>query len=174
MNPELPRTFVRTRHSPTLTELESLHNWCKHNLSDNSNILEFGAGPTTWAIATAVRPATYVCVEEYAPSIQQVIDHLTDVTVIKGSWYKIPEDVRYDFIFVDSSAGYPPGDGGLHRDEAVKYGERLLSDNGYIALHDWHARSGKAPRKYLESTGHYELVASVKDRTGLGIYRRCF
>jgi hypothetical protein len=173
MNLSLPKSFNRTRHSPTLKELNFIYDWLKHNMREGCSALEFGAGPTTWAIATALNPNKYVVVEDYIPSIQAILDHLTDITIIKGIWYNIPEDIKYDFVFVDSSAGYPPRDGGLHRDEAVKYAQRLISDNGVIAIHDWHTRSGKAPRKYLESCSNYKLVASLNDRTGVGIYKKC-
>lgn len=173
MDPPLPDTFIRTRHSPTVKELDFIHDWVKNHVSEGCNVLEFGAGPSTWAIATAANPKKYIVVEDYIPSIQAVLDHLTDITIIKGVWYNIPEDVTYDFVFVDSSAGYPPGDGGLHRDEAVKYAQRLISENGYIAIHDWHGRSGKGPRNYLENCADYKLVASLTNRTGVGIYQRC-
>jgi hypothetical protein len=171
MNPELPRSFKLTRHSPTVAELEFMHEWVKNNLSDDCNVLEFGAGPTTWAIFKAVKCNRYVVVEDHAQSLKALLLHLPDLEVVNSTWYKIPEDIKYDFVFVDSSAGYPPGVSGLHRDEAAKYGERLLAPGGHIMLHDWHGRSGRGPRHYLESSGDYELVASLNGRTGVGIYR---
>lgn len=171
MTPELPKSFTVTRVSPTAGELDFIHDWLKENVTKEVNVLEFGAGPTTWAIATALQVNRYVLVEHWIPSIKDVLDHLEDIEIIKGLWYSIPEDIKYDIIFVDSSAGYPPGDGGLHRDEAVKYAERLLSNNGYILLHDWRKRSGVAPRRYIEGTGAYKQVASFKGKTGVGIYQ---
>ena len=172
MSLNIPKTFKLTRHSPTINELTFLHNWLKQNVNEGLNVLEFGAGPTTWVIATTINPQKYVVVEDFVPSLYQLLDHLTDINIIKGIWYNIPEDVKYNFVFVDSSAGYPPGGDGLFRDEAVKYSERLLAENGFIAIHDWHGRSGKAPRNYLENSGNYKLIDSITDRTGLGIYQR--
>jgi len=156
--------------SPTIPELEFIHEWWKDNLEQGCKVLEFGAGPTSWAIQKAVNPSLYVAVEDWPDTIKDVIDHLDDIQIITSTWLDIPEET-YDFIFVDSSAGYPPGDGGLHRDEATKFGERLMSENGFIMLHDWHGRSGGRPRRYLENNG-YELVASFENRTGVGVYKR--
>jgi len=170
MDPELPKTFTLTKVSPTTPELEFIHKWCKENLPNGCNVLEFGAGPTTWAISTAARPSKYVCMEHWIPSIKDVIDHLDNITIIKTDWYAIPDDIRYDFVFIDSSAGYPPGDQGLHRHDACQFSERLLKDGGYIMIHDWRKRSGHKSRLYLESKG-YELVASFLGRTGVGVYK---
>ena len=171
MSPELPKSFELTRHSPTAEELEFMHEWVKNNLQDGCNVLEFGAGPTTWAISKAVKCDNYVVVEDHMPSLKALMSHMPELKPVTSTWYKIPDDIEYDLVFVDSSAGYPPGVTGLHRDEAAKYGERLLTQNGYIMLHDWHGRSGSGPRRYLESTGSYELVASLNGKTGVGIYR---
>lgn len=175
MTINLPESFIKTRYSPTEKELDFLQQWMKSNLNykNDYNILEFGAGPSTWIMYHSVKINKYVCVEDHIPSVRTLLEHINDLTLVKGIWYQIPEDIKYDFIFVDSSAGYPPGDGGLHRDEAVKYGQRLLEDNGFIAIHDWHGRSGRAPRRYLEKCESYNLVASLKDRTGIGIYQKC-
>lgn len=170
MDPALPKSFTMTRVSPTIAELEFMHDWCKKNLNDGSNILEFGAGPSTWALATAVKSNRYVCMEHWIPSIKDVLDHLDDITIIKTDWYAIPDDIKYDFVFVDSSAGYPPGDHGLRRHDACEFSERLLKDGGYIMIHDWRKRSGRKSRIYLESKG-YELVGSFDGRTGVGVYK---
>jgi len=170
MNPALPKTFTVTRVSPTIPELEFMHDWCKNNVAEGANILEFGAGPTTWAIATAISPSKYVCMEHWVPSIKDVIDHLEDITIVKTDWYGIPDNIKYDLVFVDSSAGYPPGGDGLHRHDACEFSERLLKDGGHIMIHDWRKRSGHKSRLYLESKG-YELVASFNGRTGVGVYK---
>lgn len=168
---ELPKTMSRTRVSPSMQELEFMYNWCKNNLKSGCNILEFGAGPSTYVIKKACDPKIYIAVEDWIPTIKDVTIHVENIMIINSTWFDIPE-YTYDFIFVDSSAGYPPKDGGLHRDEATKYGERMLSNNGHIMLHDWHGRSGKAPRRYLENSG-YQLVGSLNDKTGVGIYKKC-
>lgn len=171
MTPELPKSFSMTRVSPTMNELDFLHDWLKSNIDEEANVLEFGAGPTTWAIATALKVNRYVLIEHWVPAIKDVLNHLNDIEIIRSLWYNIPEDIQYNVVFVDSSAGYPPGGGGLHRDEAVKYAERLLSEDAHIILHDWRKRSGSAPRRYIEKSGNYKLVASFSGRTGLGIYK---
>lgn len=171
MTLELPKTFTITKVSPTIGELNFIYDWLKNNINQKVNVLEFGAGPSTWAITSALEVDQYVLIEHWAPSINDVLNHLNNIKIIKGLWYDIPENIKYDVVFVDSSAGYPPSNKGLHRDEAVKYSERLLSDNGYIILHDWHKRSGSAPKKYIENTNNYKLVASFRGRTGVGIYK---
>lgn len=169
MSLNLPKSFKLTRVSPTIPELEFMYEWCTKNIPKNSKVLEFGAGPSTWAIYSAVSPSVYVSVEDWVPSIKDVTEHIDGVKFIRSTWFDIPED-EYDFIFVDSSAGFPPKTPGLHRDEAVKYGERLLKKGGYIMIHDWRKRSGKAPRQYLESSG-YVLIDKCDGRTGVGVYR---
>jgi len=161
----------RTRHSPSVKELEFLYNWLSSNVKKGCNVLEFGAGPTTWVIYKAVNSSKYVAVENYGPSVQVISSHMGKmINIVTRLWYDIPEDVKYDVIFVDSSAGYPPGDPNLHRKEAVIYSERLLADDGVFIIHDWHHRSGKAPRRYLESK-NYKLVDSIVDYRGVGIYK---
>ena len=179
MSLEIPKTFELTRVSPTIAELEFMYSWCKENISQGANVLEFGTGPSTWAIATAINPSIYVAVEDYEPAIKSVVDHInnndklnTNVDIVKRTWFDIPEDVKYDFIFVDSSAGYPPGATGLHRDEAAKYGNNLMAEGGTIMIHDWNKRSGKKPRIWLEANG-FKLVASFKNRTGVGVFQKC-
>lgn len=172
MTPGLPRSFKITRVSPTMPELDFMHDWCKKNIAEGSNVLEFGAGPTTWAIATAINPSKYVVMEHWVPSIKDVIDHLEDIHIVKSTWYAIPDDVEYDFVFIDSSAGYPPGGDGLHRHDAVEFSERLLSKGGHIMIHDWRKRSGSKSRAYLEKNG-YKLVDSFNGRTGVGVYKQC-
>lgn len=172
MNPALPKTIAVTRVSPTIPELEFIHSWCKANVSEGGNVLEFGAGPTTWAISTAINPDRYICMEHWVPSIQDVVDHLSDVEIIRTNWFAIPDDIKYDFVFVDSSAGYPPGGDGLHRHDACEFSERLLSKNGFIMIHDWRRGSGSKPRAWLEANG-FELVESFNGRTGVGVYKRC-
>jgi len=172
VDPALPKTFSVTRVSPTIPELDFMHDWCKENMQDNANILEFGAGPTTWAIATAITPNRYICMEHWVPSITDVIDHLEDIEIIKTNWYAIPDDIKYDLVFVDSSAGYPPGDDGLHRHEACEFSSRLLADGGHIMIHDWRKRSGARSRVWLEANG-FECVASFNGRTGVGVFKRC-
>jgi len=169
MSLNLPKTFTMTRVSPTIEELQFMHKWCTKNVLQKAKILEFGAGPTTWAIHKAVNPSLYVAVEDWPSTVKDVMNHLSDVKIVKSTWFDIPEE-EYDFIFVDSSAGYPPKSPGLHRDEAAKYGERLLKKGGFIMLHDWRKRSGKGPRQYLESNG-YKLVDSLRGRTGVGVYQ---
>lgn len=169
MSLDLPKSFTLTRVSPSMAELEFMYEWCINNLPKGGKVLEFGAGPTTWAINKAMEPSKYVAVEDWIPTIKDVTLHLDNIEIIKTTWFDIPDD-EYDLVFVDSSAGYPPGATGLHRDEAAKYGERLLAEGGYIMLHDWHSRSGRAPRKYLEGAG-YKLVASFENKVGVGIYK---
>lgn len=171
MIPDLPKDFKMTRVSPTMGELNFIHDWLKSNVNYSVNVLEFGAGPTTWAIATALNFNRYVLIEHWLPAISDISNHLKNIEIKRTTWYDIPEDIQYDVIFVDSSAGYPPGSKGLHRDEAVKYSERLLAKNGIIILHDWRKRSGAAPKKYMENSGNYNLVASFPGRTGVGIYK---
>lgn len=170
MNLVIPKTFEITRVSPTLDELEFIYDWCKNNINKGSNVLEFGAGPTTWAICKAIEPSKYVCMEHWIPSIKDVVDHLDNITIIESDWYAIPDDIEYDFVFVDSSAGYPPGSTGLHRHDACEFSGRLLNDGGYIMIHDWRKRSGKKSRQYLEKNG-YELVDHFNGRTGVGVYK---
>lgn len=179
MSLELPKTFELTRVSPTIQELEFMHDWCKNNIAQHSNVLEFGAGPSTWAISTAINPNKYVSVEDWEPAIKDVVDHINNnkninfnIDIVRRTWYDIPDDIKYDFVFVDSSAGYPPGATGLHRDEAAKYGDSLLASNGTIMIHDWHKRSGKKPRIWLENNG-FKLVDSFHGRTGVGVFQRC-
>jgi len=168
---DLPKTMKRTRVSPTIDELNFIYDWCINNLKDGCKVLEFGAGPSTFAINKACNPSIYITVEDWIPTLKDVINHVSNIKIINSTWFDIPED-KYDFVFVDSSAGYPPKDGGLHRDEAVKYSEKLLADDGYIMLHDWHGRSGKAPRRYLENSG-YKLIDSFTNKTGVGVYKKC-
>lgn len=172
MDPALPKTFRLTRVSPTMEELDFIHDWCRNNIEEGGNVLEFGAGPTTWALATAINANVYVSMEHWAPAITDVLDHLEDIQFVKTNWYAIPDDIKYDLVFVDSSAGYPPGGDGLHRDKACEFSERLLSDNGHIMIHDWRKRSGRKSRIWLENNG-FECVASCDGRTGVGVYKRC-
>lgn len=165
----IPKGLEITRVSPTIDELSFINKWCNLNLKEGCKILEFGSGPSTWAIHTACKPSLYVAVEDWVPTLRN-ISKFVDVTFIRSLWYDIPEE-NYDLIFVDSSAGYPPGTPGLHRDEAIKYSERFLNNNGYIMIHDWRKRSGKAPRLYLENSG-YKLVDSFNGRTGVGVYQK--
>jgi len=167
---KLPNTLRLSRVSPSVKELEWLEEWLSKNIKPGSNILEYGCGPSTWVIKEATKPKNYVTVEHYVPIIKDVMLAIPDLTLIKTTWYDIPP-IGYDFIFVDSSAGYPPGGNGLFRHEAAKYSENLLNPNGYIALHDWHGRSGKKPRAYLENNG-YTLVDSITHKVGIGIYRK--
>ena len=39
----------------------------------------------------------------------------------------------------------------LRRQEAAEWGAKLLSEKGTIMIHDWHKRSGKKPRIWLEN-----------------------
>lgn len=172
MGLNIPKTFTITRVSPTIEELEFMYNWCKNNIAEGSNVLEFGAGPTTWALSKAINPTNYICMEHWIPSIKDVLDHLDNITMVRTDWYSIPDDIEYDLVFVDSSAGYPPGDSGLHRHDACEFSERLLKNGGYIMIHDWRKRSGKKSRQYLENK-KYKLVDSFNGRTGVGIYK-CF
>jgi hypothetical protein len=112
----------------------------------------------------------YVAVEHWVPSIKDVVNHIPSVKIIKSIWYDIPND-KYDLVFVDSSAGYPPGGSGLYRDKATEYASRLLNTNAHIMIHDWHGKSGKTTKAYLENSG-FKLVDFLNDRTGVGIYSK--
>ena len=54
MSIDIPESFTLTRVSPTKPELEFIYEWCKENLPQGCKVLEFGAGPSTWAIQKAV------------------------------------------------------------------------------------------------------------------------
>ena len=122
MSLNIPKTFSVTRVSPTIKELEFIYDWCKK--SKPKKILEFGCGPTTWAIhqgATndGLEPLSlYVAMEHWVPSIKDVVNHIPTVKIIKSIWYDIPNE-KYDLVFIDSSAGYPPGGSGLYRHKAA-------------------------------------------------------
>lgn len=170
----IPKNFIKNRVSPSTNELEFIYNWCVK--TKPKKILEFGCGSTTCALFQGASVDNtidlYVAMEHWVPSIQNVIDTMPSIKIIKTIWYDIPIE-KYDLIFVDSSAGYPPGGDGLYRHEAVIYGERLLNTGGYIMIHDWHGRSGKQSKAYLENTkNNFKLVDSLTDKTGVGIYSK--
>jgi hypothetical protein len=169
---QLPKTYPKSRYAPTIAELEFMYNWIKNNINTRINVLEFGSGISTWTILTALESNLneYIAVEDIQ-FIKEPSKHCSKVKFITTSWYQIPEDKKYDLVFVDSSAGYPPGTPGLHRVDALQYSEKLMSDKAVVIIHDWHGRSGKEIRRHLENN-NYVVQAVIEDKTGLGIYRR--
>jgi hypothetical protein len=169
---QLPKTYPKSKYAPTIGELEFMHDWIKNNIKNKINVLEFGSGITTWVMSDALgnNLNEYIAMEDIQ-FIKEPARHCPKVKFITTSWYQIPEDKKYDLIFVDSSAGYPPGTPGLHRVDALQYSEKLMSDKAIIIMHDWHGRSGKEVRRHLEAN-NYIIQAKIEDKTGLGIYRR--
>ena len=90
-----------------------------------------------------------------------------------GLMYAYQTKSRYDFIFIDSSAGYPPGGDGIFRNKAIEFieSQQMVHNKTIIMIHDWHHRSGKSSRKYLENN-NYKLIRSFSDRTGVGAYQK--
>ena len=164
---ELPKTFKTNRLSPRVGELQWMYAQLE-NL-EIKTVLEFGCGITTWTINEATKPERYIAIEEYQPCIDQVNQHLPQIEII-DRWTKIP-DIKYDLVFVDSSAGHG-GRAGLYRGQATKASEDYISKGSLIMIHDSKKRSGLGPRRYLSSNENYELVANCNSKNGVQIYRR--
>lgn len=167
-----PKTFPFSQLAPTEKELDWMNTWLKANVKQNCKVLEFGCGITSWIINEALKPEIYVAMEHYPQCIKDTLKHVPNIKMVQTTWHQIPQDV-YDFIFIDSSAGYPPGGDGLYRDKAIEFVEsqQMIHNKTFIMVHDWHARSGKGSRKYLEKNG-YKLAGSFSDRTGVGVYSK--
>jgi hypothetical protein len=167
-----PKTFPFSKLAPTEKELIWISTYLTSCNFKNCKVLEFGCGITSWVINESLKPKIYVAMEHYQQCIIDTLKNVPKINIITTTWHQIPQDV-YDFVFIDSSAGYPPGGDGLFRDKAIEFVEsqKMINDNSFIMIHDWHARSGKSSRNYLEKN-NYKLRASFNDRTGVGIYSK--
>lgn len=168
----LPKTFPFSKLAPTEKELVFMNNWLATSTLRGCKVLEFGCGITSWAINDALKPSVYVAIEHWPQCIKDTIKHIPNINMITTTWHQIPQDV-YGFVFIDSSAGYPPGGNGLYRDKAIEFieSQKMIDKKSVIMIHDWHANSGKGSRRLLERTG-YRLIASFNDRTGVGVYSK--
>jgi hypothetical protein len=180
MTLEVPDSFPFSRLAPTQGELEYMCEFLVNHFegADPINVLEFGSGVSTWAIYNGVtnymnnreKCTNYIAVEDWEQNVIDTKKNLPMVNIIDSSWEDIPKN-QYSVVFVDSSACRPgPPARGLYRHEATEYAESLMAENALVIIHDWHHRSGKGPRRYLEGRG-YNLVGSFKGRTGVGIYQ---
>ncbi len=167
-----PKSFPFSKLAPTAKELEWMNDWLSKNIKPNSKVLEFGCGITSWVIDQSIHPSVYVAIEHFQKCIIDTLAHVPKIKMITTTWHEIPQDV-YDFVFIDSSAGYPPGGNGLYRDKTIEFieSQKMIHDKSIIMIHDWHHRSGAASRKLLERTG-YKLLASFNNRTGVGVYSK--
>jgi hypothetical protein len=167
-----PKTFPFSKLAPTKDELAWISTYLTSCNLKNCKVLEFGCGITSWIINESLNPNTYIAIEHYQQCIIDTLKHVPKIKIITTTWHQIPQDV-YDFIFIDSSAGYPPGGDGLFRDKAVEFIESqdMVNNKSLIMIHDWHHRSGNKARKYLEEN-NYKLIASFKNRTGVGVYSK--
>ena len=168
-----PKTFSWSRMAPTRRELRWFHDYLSEMRNGKAwKVLEFGCGISTWAINDALQPDIYLAIEAYEPSMQEVSKHCPNV-ILKKKWGPIKQR-RWNFIFVDSSAGYRnlhpvPG---LFRRECIRFAEKSMTPDCLVSIHDWrHRLYSKRARRYLERSG-YELVNSFTGRTGIGVYRR--
>ena len=170
-----PETFNWSCMAPTKKELKWFHKYLSKMHMRNGKawkVLEFGCGISTWTINNALQPDTYLAIETYKPSIQEVSRYCPNV-IISKKWDPIRKG-GWNFIFVDSSAGYRnlipvPG---LYRRECIRFAEKFMAPDCLISIHDWHHRLySKRARRYLERSG-YKLVNSFISTTGIGIYKR--
>lgn len=167
-----PKTFPFSKLAPSVAELEWINSWLQVNIPKGKKVLEFGCGITSWVINESIQPSKYVAMEHYNQCIIDTLKHVPNINIIKTTWHQIPQDV-YDFIFIDSSAGYPPGGDGIFRNKAIEFieSQQMVHNKTIIMIHDWHHRSGKSSRKYLENN-NYKLIGSFSDRTGVGAYQK--
>lgn len=168
-----PPTFPFSKLAPTEKELIWIMAYLTScGLKKGCKVLEFGCGITSWAINESLNPSVYVAIEHWPQCIKDTIKHVPKINMITTTWHQIPQDV-YDFVFIDSSAGYPPGGTGLYRDKTIEFIESqgMISNKSLIMIHDWHHRSGIASRKLLEKN-NYKLLASFSGRTGVGVYSK--
>lgn len=178
---EIPSSFVRSKRSPTLPELEALYDFLEpyNEKIDAPNILEFGCGITSYVISEALyKFYAYVAVETFQPCIDMVKQHCIGIEVV-NNWNAIPEE-QYDIMFVDGSAGYPenlkpiapiPACKIPFRNDAIDYTKHMMKPNGIIILHDHnHTYNYQMPRRYLENF-QWKLIWEYKGKYGLGAYQ---
>ena len=176
---EYPLTFEPSRRAPSKKEMDWLHNWIKSkSFPQNSKILEFGCGITTWVISDAIGEyEKYLCVENFEPCINKVKQHVKKVDFISTSWADIPKE-PYNLVFVDASSCPPknlksiiPG-ATLFRDDAINYVINFTSDDCVFIIHDWcYKLSWLRPQKYFTEL-NYKLIDCLKTRHGIGIYQK--
>ena len=173
----IPPSFVPSRRSPSVQELEALWDWLDKNYRDKiKTILEFGCGVTSWVLHNSLNYTKYIAVEQFQPCIDTVKSHVPNIEII-GYWDKIPKD-SYDLLFVDASTGWPAGLKPLaitnrrpFRDDAIHYVKDMLHKDTIVIIHDWQHKqyNWRVHRRYLEDNG-YKCIWSCAVGYGFGAY----
>jgi hypothetical protein len=174
----VPSTFEISRRAPPISELKSLWEWLYKNYNQKrKNVLEFGAGITSWVLSDAVEPQNQVCMETFPLCINMVKKHVPNIKVVNTNWSGIPKG-SYDLLFVDSCTAPPPGLKPLKfevpfRDDAIEYVKAMLTNDAVVIIHDWCHKDfrWREHRRYLEANG-FKLIWSCQGRFGFGAYVR--
>lgn len=136
-------------------------------------ILELGLGITSYIIYNSCDFKSYTAVEnmqiddkDVIRYFKRVLRYCPNIEVLHQweYWGKF-----FDFIFLDSSAGYHKG--GLHRREALMVAEPHLLDNSHIIIHDWCKRSGSRSKSYVLNNKRYTLIDELKSHNGIALIK---
>jgi len=175
---EFPSDYIFSHRSPSKKEVRWLYEWLIENKSEYElkNLLEFSCGITSWVLCEALDPDRYIAVDKYKRLALFVKNNLPKVQLVE-EWKVI--DIlpnKYDLILIDGSTCVPADirikGRGVYREEALKYSEKMLTDNALVIMHDWNNKRGgwRRLRNYLD--GNYKFLAGCKIGFGFGIYQR--
>jgi len=175
---QLPKTFIPSKRSPSIKELEKLHDFLNNNYNGKiKNILEFGCGITSLVLNQALSCKNHLAIEQFEPCINDVKYHIKNIKILP-LWEMIPNE-KYDLIFVDASTGPPKGLKPIHkenkrpfRDDAIHYARKNMKDSTIVIIHDWCHKNPvwRLPRVYLENN-NFKCIWSCPIGYGFGAYR---